>query len=90
MPLSTRMAEELGTPDTRGALVYRMYRNSPAYQNGMRPGDVVVSFNGTTVEDPGHLSRLVSDAAIGSTAAVTVIRDGQRVELKSRRSSARN
>ena len=59
-----------------------MYRNSPAYQNGMRPGDVVVTFNGTTVEDPGHLSRLVSDAAIGSTANVTVIRDGRRIDLK--------
>ena len=82
MPLTTRIAEEMGTPDTRGAFIYRMYRNSPAYQGGLRPGDVVVSFNGTTVEDPGHLSRLVSDASIGSTAAVTVMRGGQRVELK--------
>ena len=82
LPLTTRMAEEMGTPDTRGALIYRMYRNSPAYQGGLRPGDVVVSFNGTSVEDPGHLSRLVSDAPIGSTAAVVVIREGRRVELK--------
>ena len=59
-----------------------MYRTSPAYQSGMRPGDVVVAFNGTPVEDPSHLSRLVSDAQIGSTAAVTVIRDGKRVTLK--------
>jgi Do/DeqQ family serine protease len=82
VPLSTRLAEELGAPDTRGALAYRMYRNSPAYQSGMRPGDVVVTFNEAMVEDPGHLSRLVSDAAIGSTASVTVIRDGRRVDLK--------
>jgi serine protease Do len=82
IPLSTRMAEEFGAPDTRGALVYRMARTSPAYQNGMRPGDVIVAFNGTPVEDPGHLSRMVSDATIGSTAQVTVIREGKRVELK--------
>ena len=82
VPLSTRMAEEFGAPDTRGALVYRMSRSSPAYQNGMRPGDVVVAFNGTPVDDPGHLSRMVSDARIGSTALVTVIREGRRVELK--------
>jgi serine protease Do len=82
VPLSTRIAEEIGAPDTRGALVYRMYRNSPAYQSGMRPGDVVVSFNGTQVEDPGHLSRLVSDASIGSTASITVIREGKRIDLK--------
>ncbi len=82
VPLSTRMAEEFGAPDTRGALVYRMSRSSPAYQNGLRPGDVVVAFNGTQVDDPGHLSRMVSDARIGSTALVTVIREGRRVELK--------
>ena len=82
VPLSTRMAEEFGAPDTRGALVYRMSRSSPAYQNGLRPGDVVVAFNGTPVDDPGHLSRMVSDATIGSTALVTVIREGRRVELK--------
>ena len=82
VPLSTRMAEEFGAPDTRGALVYRMSRSSPAYQNGLRPGDVVVAFNGTPVDDPGHLSRMVSDARIGSTALVTVIREGRRVELR--------
>ena len=82
VPLTTRIAEEMKTPDTRGALIYRMYRNSPAYQGGLRPGDVVVGFNGTAVEDPGHLSRLMSDAAIGSTASVSVIREGRRVELK--------
>ena len=82
VPLSTRMAEEFGAPDTRGALVYRMSRSSPAYQNGLRPGDVVVAFNGTPVDDPGHLSRMVSDARIGSTALVTVIREGRRIELK--------
>src|SRR5262245_27496186 len=41
LPLTTRMAEEMRTPDTRGALIARMYRNSPAYQGGLRPGDVV-------------------------------------------------
>jgi S1-C subfamily serine protease len=82
MRLTTLAAEERGAPDTRGALIYQMYRNSPAYQGGLRPGDIVIGFNGTAVEDPGHLARLVSDAQIDSTAAVTVIRDGQRLELK--------
>ena len=54
----------------------------------MQPDDVIVSFNGTPVEDPGHLSRLVSDARIGSTAALGVIRDGRRVELKVRHRAA--
>jgi serine protease Do len=82
VPLTTRLANQLKLPDTKGALVYQMLRNSSAYQAGMLPGDVIVSFNGTTVEDPGHFSRLVSDARIGSVAAIGVIRDGRREDLK--------
>ena len=82
MGLTTRIVAELKLPDTRGVLIYSMRRNSSAYQGGLRPGDVVVSFNGTSVEDPGHLARLVSDAQIGQTASVGVIREGQRVQLR--------
>jgi serine protease Do len=82
VPLTTRIANELKLSDTKGALVYEMLRNSSAFQGGIRPGDVIVSFNGTPVEDPGHFSRLVSDAKIGSVATIGVIRDGRQQELK--------
>jgi S1-C subfamily serine protease len=82
VPLTTRIATQLKLPDTKGALIYQMLRNSSAYQAGILPGDVIVSFNGTAVEDPGHFSRLVSDSKIGSTAAIGVIRDGRRQDLK--------
>jgi Do/DeqQ family serine protease len=82
VPLTTRAAEALGAPDTRGAMINGIYRNSPAYRAGLRPGDIIVSFNGTAVTDPGHLSRLVSDAPIGRDARVGVIRDGRRTEIQ--------
>jgi serine protease Do len=82
VPLTTRIASELSLPDTKGALIYEMLRNSAAYQGGIQPLDVVVSFNGTPVEDPGHFSRLVSDARIGSVATIGVIRKGRRMDLK--------
>ena len=82
VPLTTRIANQLKLTDTKGALVYQMLRNSSAYQAGILPGDVIVSFNGTTVEDPGHFSRLVSDSKIGSVATIGVIRDGRRQDLK--------
>jgi Do/DeqQ family serine protease len=81
-PLSTLVAEQLGVPGARGVLVQGLLRDEPAYAAGLRPGDVIVSFNGTAIADGGQLSRLVQDAAIGSTAAVTVIREGERVTLR--------
>jgi serine protease Do len=81
-PLTTQAAAELGAPDTDGVLVGRMRRDSAAYGGGLRPLDIVVAFNGTAVEDGGELIRLIRDARIGSTATVTVIRDGRTLELK--------
>ena len=82
VPLTTRMVATLQVPDTRGALVRSMYRNGTAYEAGLRPGDVIVSFDGTPVEDPAHLIRLVSDARIGSTVTLGVISDGRRREVR--------
>src|SRR5687767_6798636 len=81
-PLTTQVAAQLGVRETTGAYVNQIDRRSPAYQAGLEPGDIIVSFNGQAVVDPGHFIRLSSDAPIGSTATVVVIREGQRVTLK--------
>jgi Do/DeqQ family serine protease len=81
-PLTERMAAQLGAPDTRGVLVRRMSRDSAAYQSGLRPGDILVTFNGVSFADGNELSRLIGDARIGSTATVGIIRDGRRLEIR--------
>ena len=80
--LTPQLAEEVGAPGTQGALVIRMARGSEAYEAGVRPGDVIVSFNGTRVDDPSQLFRLVADAKIGSTASLKVLRNGRSLDLK--------
>ena len=62
-----------------GALITRMYQQSEAYNVGLRPGDVIVSFNGQPVDDPSQFARFVADAKIGSTATVRAIRDGRNL-----------
>ena len=81
-PLTTQMAAQLGVRATTGAFVNEIEKRSPAYQAGLDAGDIIVSFNGTTVMDPGHFVQLVSDTPIGSTATVVVIREGRQVTLK--------
>jgi len=81
-PLTTQMAAQLGVRATTGAFVNEIEKRSPAYQAGLDAGDIIVSFNGTTVMDPGHFVQLVSDSPIGSTATVVVIREGRQVTLK--------
>ncbi len=81
-PLTTQLSSQIGLRDTRGAFVNRIDRRSPAFQAGVAPGDVIISFNGQLVDDPPHLVRLVADARIGGTAAVVVMREGRQVTLQ--------
>jgi len=81
-PLTTQQSSDLGAPNGRGLYVGRMRRDSAAYDGGLRPGDIIITFNGTAVNDSGILSRLIQDSMIGSTAAIDVLRDGRRMQLK--------
>lgn len=81
-PLTTQMAAQLGVRTTSGAFVNEIDKRSPAYQAGLDAGDLIVTFNGTAVVDPNHFVQLVSDAPIGSTATVVVVREGRQVTLK--------
>ena len=81
-PISAQLIQQLGLNVTAGAFVNQIDRRSSAFQAGLAPGDVIVSFNGQEVSDPSQLVRLAADAAIGSTAVVVVAREGRRLTLK--------
>jgi serine protease Do len=80
--LTPEYAQELGAPNTHGALVVALGRTSEAYRAGLLAGDVIVGFNGQVIDDPAQFARQVSDAKIGSTATVRVLREGRPVDLK--------
>jgi Do/DeqQ family serine protease len=80
--MTPQLAEEIGVNATNGAVVSRMMRTSEAYDAGIRPGDVIVAFNGTAIDDPSQLLRLVSDSRIGSTATLKILRNGRSLEIK--------
>jgi Do/DeqQ family serine protease len=76
-PLTTQLAQQLGAPTTRGALVYSVDRRSDAYRSGLVPGDVIVSFDRTPIDDTSQFIRMLSDAPIGSTVKLGVLRQGR-------------
>jgi serine protease Do len=80
--LSPQLAEEFGVENTNGALVSRMSRASDAYDAGIRPGDVIVGFNGQAILDPSQFLRLVSDAKPGTIVTVKALRGGRTLEFK--------
>jgi serine protease Do len=82
IPLNARLAGELRAPSTDGIVVNQMSRDSAAYRNGLEPGDIIISVNGTAIVDPSQFVRLIADSTIGSTARIEILRDGKRTTLR--------
>jgi S1-C subfamily serine protease len=82
MPMTTLLAERLGVREANGLLVRRVTESSEAYDAGLRPGDIIVTFNGTRIEDASQFMRLLSDATIGGTATLGVMSDGRQRTVK--------
>ena len=76
------LARELGLPDTRGVVVWRIHQDSAAGRAGMEPGDVIVSFDGMPVEHFSDYARHLSDSAAGATVTLGVIRRGEPLSFE--------
>ena len=79
--VTKEVAESLGLPRAQGALVARVEPGSPAEKAGVEAGDIITSFNGTTIEKSGDLPRLVGNTKPGSKSTLTVLRKGTKRDL---------
>ena len=81
VPVDREVARQFELPRAEGLLVARMSRTSSAYLSGLRPGDVVLTFNGTKVDSATQLWRLVADTPIGTSVKLKVQRGERVVDL---------
>jgi S1-C subfamily serine protease len=64
-------------PDVFGVLVVAVEPTSPAALAGIRPGDLVVSFDGVPVAEPAGLFLHVMRTPIGEKVPLGLVRDGK-------------
>lgn len=80
--MTPAVAAQLGLPDSKGALVEATMDKSPAARDGIRPGDVILSFNNRPVTDWKDLRDRVAEAEPGHRVPVEILRDGHRTHLE--------
>jgi serine protease Do len=71
------LQQSLKLPVSRGALVQDVTEGSPADRAGIRPYDIIVSFDDQPVSNDDELIREISSHAPGAAAKVRVLRDGR-------------
>jgi serine protease Do len=81
-PVDQALAENFKLEGPKGALVGSVQKDSPAAKAGVEPGDVIVGYNGRTIERSTDLPPLVAATKPGTKARIEVWRDGAAKTLE--------
>ncbi|BCH32593.1 serine endoprotease DegQ [Mesorhizobium sp. L-8-10] len=76
--VDAQIAESLGMERPSGALVGSVTSNGPAARAGLKPGDVVLSFNGAAIEHVDALGYRLATQAIGNVVNLEILSQGDR------------
>ncbi len=81
-PLHRRLVRFYDLPQESGVIVSAVTPGSPAQRAGLREGDVIVALDGKAVAGVDDLHRLLTDAHVGVSSSLTVLRWTQKLELQ--------
>ena len=80
--ISPQLAESFGLGNISGVLVAGVVRNSPAYTAGIRPGDIILQFDGRKVLDARSIQNEIAGRKPGKVITIDGLRKGVRYSEK--------
>jgi S1-C subfamily serine protease len=80
-PLHRRLVRFYDLPQESGVVVMSVAEDSPARKAGLRDGDVIVAMDGKPVGGVDDLHRLLTDARVGVSSSLTILRWTEKLEL---------
>ena len=80
-PVTSSHAQAFGLNEPRGALVREMDPQGPAVAAQLKPGDIILKFDGREVKDWQDLPLIVANTEVGKKIQVVVFRDKREVTL---------
>jgi serine protease Do len=73
--LTPELATQFGITETKGVLVSDVMDESPAKKAGFERADVIIEYDGKSMDSPTHLRNAVAQTPIGKKVSVKLIRD---------------
>jgi len=80
-PLHRRLVRFYDLPRETGVVVAGVTAGGPAQRAGVREGDVIVALDDKAVAGVDDLHRLLTDARVGASSKLTVLRHTEKIDL---------
>jgi Do/DeqQ family serine protease len=77
--VTSSIADSLGLKTPAGALVASVVAGSPAARAGIKTGDLIVSVDGTAIDDPNAFDYRFGTKPLGGTAQIALVRQGRQM-----------
>ncbi len=74
-PSSEELRKNLGLGDKKGAIVFNLFKKSPADKSGLMPGDYITEVDNVSIDSSSHLTQIVGRLSPGTTSVFRLIRD---------------
>lgn len=81
-PLHRRLVRFYDLAQESGVVVVAVTGGSPAERAGLREGDVIIALDGKPVAGVDDLHRLLTDARVGVSSTLTILRRTEKLELR--------
>jgi serine protease Do len=75
--VTPELARAFKLKEARGAIVTEVVEDTPGAKAGLKPGDVIVQFNGKRIDDRRHLQLMVSQTPPDTKVELVIVRDGK-------------
>ncbi len=73
--LTPELSSQFGITETKGVLVSDVMDDSPAKKAGFERADVIIEYDGKSMDSPTHLRNAVAQTPVGKKVVVKLIRD---------------
>ena len=80
--VTDEIAESLGLKNSRGALVASITADGPAEEAGLKPGDIILEFNGKKIDEMREVPRIVAETKIDTKVPLVIWRDNKEMKTE--------